>query len=149
MPVWVCHVISDDSTWLTLRTDLFNGSIASMTELGVTESFKLKKQVLLSASEASESILRVDHVLRSTPRKRFVWSVAVLHGADPSIAGKGDRCNRMLMTSKTMTWPSRSLVFPDVFSLIPVQNCLQLVLAIGHAESKSVNIMREQHIGIH
>ena len=61
-----------------MNTDLFNGSIASMTDLGVTESFKLKKQVLLSASEASESILRVDHVLRATPRKRFGSSLKLM-----------------------------------------------------------------------
>lgn len=31
-----------------------------MRELGVTESYKLKRQVVLSASEAAEMILRVD-----------------------------------------------------------------------------------------
>ncbi|KAH9813746.1 chaperonin Cpn60/TCP-1 family [Melampsora americana] len=44
--------------------------ISSMEELGVYESYKLKKQVVLSASEAAEMILRVDDILRSTPRKR-------------------------------------------------------------------------------
>lgn len=34
------------------------GSIASMKTLGVTESYKLKRQVVLSASEAAEMILR-------------------------------------------------------------------------------------------
>jgi len=58
-----------------------------MTKLGVTESYKLKKQVVSSASEASEMVLRVyvnllshfsssafesfrDNVLRAAPRKR-------------------------------------------------------------------------------
>lgn len=41
-----------------------------MEELGVFESYKLKRQVVLSASEAAEMILRVDDILRSTPRKR-------------------------------------------------------------------------------
>lgn len=41
-----------------------------MAELGVTESYKLKRQVVVSASEASEMVLRVDNVLRSAPRKR-------------------------------------------------------------------------------
>jgi len=50
--------------------DLNNGIVASMRDLGVTESFKLKRQVLLSASEAAEMILRVDTILRATPRKR-------------------------------------------------------------------------------
>jgi T-complex protein 1 subunit beta len=35
-----------------------NGAIASMRKLGVTESYKLKKQVVVSASEAAEMILR-------------------------------------------------------------------------------------------
>jgi T-complex protein 1 subunit beta len=33
-------------------------SIGSMKELGVTESYKLKRQVVLSASEAAEMIIR-------------------------------------------------------------------------------------------
>lgn len=36
------------------------GIIGSMRDLGVTESYKLKRQVILSASEAAEMILRVD-----------------------------------------------------------------------------------------
>lgn len=36
------------------------GIIGSMRECGVTESYKLKRQVVLSASEAAEMILRVD-----------------------------------------------------------------------------------------
>lgn len=43
------------------------GIVGSMRECGVTESYKLKRQVVLSASEAAEMILRVDdsecHVL--------------------------------------------------------------------------------------
>ena len=34
------------------------GVIASMKALGVTESYKLKRQVVLSASEAAEMIIR-------------------------------------------------------------------------------------------
>lgn len=36
------------------------GIVGSMHECGVTESYKLKRQVVLSASEAAEMILRVD-----------------------------------------------------------------------------------------
>lgn len=36
------------------------GVVGSMHDCGVTESYKLKRQVILSASEASEMILRVD-----------------------------------------------------------------------------------------
>jgi len=50
--------------------DMYRGTIGSMTELGVTESYKLKRQVVLSASEASEMILRVDAVLKTAPRRR-------------------------------------------------------------------------------
>ncbi|KAG7562836.1 hypothetical protein FFLO_01665 [Filobasidium floriforme] len=50
--------------------DMDKGEIASMRKLGVTESYKLKKQVVVSASEAAEMILRVDNILRSTPRRR-------------------------------------------------------------------------------
>jgi hypothetical protein len=38
-------------------TDMNAGAIASMKELGITESYKLKRQVVLSASEATEMIL--------------------------------------------------------------------------------------------
>jgi hypothetical protein len=34
------------------------GTIGSMRQLGVTESYKLKRQVVLSASEAAEMIIR-------------------------------------------------------------------------------------------
>lgn len=34
------------------------GTIGSMRELGITESYKLKRQVVLSASEAAEMIIR-------------------------------------------------------------------------------------------
>lgn len=34
------------------------GTIGSMKDLGITESYKLKRQVVLSASEAAEMILR-------------------------------------------------------------------------------------------
>ncbi|KAG1865137.1 hypothetical protein C8R48DRAFT_772050 [Suillus tomentosus] len=46
------------------------GIVGSMRQLGVTESYKLKRQVVLSASEAAEMIIRVDDILRVTPRKR-------------------------------------------------------------------------------
>lgn len=39
-------------------SDMNDGIIGSMKSLGVTESYKLKRQVVLSASEAAEMILR-------------------------------------------------------------------------------------------
>ncbi|CDO78272.1 hypothetical protein BN946_scf184588.g2 [Trametes cinnabarina] len=50
--------------------DMNQGTIGSMVQLGVTESYKLKRQVVLSASEAAEMILRVDDILRAAPRRR-------------------------------------------------------------------------------
>jgi T-complex protein 1 subunit beta len=50
--------------------DLFNNGIANVRDLGITESFKLKRQVLLSASEAVEMIVRVDDIIRAAPRRR-------------------------------------------------------------------------------
>ncbi|KAJ1679822.1 T-complex protein 1 subunit beta [Spiromyces aspiralis] len=54
----------------TAGLDLYNGVVGDSQQMGVTESFKLKRQVLLSASEAAEMILRVDDILRSAPRMR-------------------------------------------------------------------------------
>ncbi|KAF6754138.1 chaperonin Cpn60/TCP-1 family [Ephemerocybe angulata] len=50
--------------------DMDQGTIGNMRELGVTESFKLKSQVVSSATEASEMIIRVDNILRAAPRRR-------------------------------------------------------------------------------
>lgn len=44
------------------------GKIGCMKELGITESFQVKRQVLMSASEAAEMILRVDDIIKSAPR---------------------------------------------------------------------------------
>lgn len=44
------------------------GIIGDMTELGITESFQVKRQVLLSAAEAAEMILRVDDIIKAAPR---------------------------------------------------------------------------------
>mmetsp|Transcript_604 Transcript_604/g.764 ORF Transcript_604/g.764 Transcript_604/m.764 type:complete len:318 (+) Transcript_604:789-1742(+) len=54
----------------TYGLDMYNGTIADMTTLGVTESYKSKYQVLMSASEAAEMILRVDDIIKCAPRQR-------------------------------------------------------------------------------
>ncbi|KAJ8124025.1 hypothetical protein ONZ43_g158 [Nemania bipapillata] len=46
------------------------GGIADMRDLGVIESYKLKKAVVSSASEAAELLLRVDNIIRAAPRRR-------------------------------------------------------------------------------
>lgn len=50
--------------------DMENGEVADMQELGITESYRVKQQVLVSGSEAAEMILRVDSILRAAPRRR-------------------------------------------------------------------------------
>ena len=47
-----------------------DGSVGDVKALGVTESFLVKRQVLLSASEAAEMLLRVDDIVRNAPRPR-------------------------------------------------------------------------------
>jgi len=54
----------------TYGLDMYKGTIGDMKELGVRESFKSKLQVLLSASEAAEMILRVDDIVKAAPRRR-------------------------------------------------------------------------------
>ena len=49
-------------------TDMENGTIGDMQELGVTEAFIVKQQMLLSAAEAAEMILRVDDIIKAAPR---------------------------------------------------------------------------------
>jgi len=46
------------------------GRVEDVKKLGITESFHLKRQVLLSASEAAEMILRVDDIIKAAPRQR-------------------------------------------------------------------------------
>lgn len=46
------------------------GRVEDVQKLGITESFHLKRQVLLSASEAAEMILRVDDIIKAAPRQR-------------------------------------------------------------------------------
>jgi len=50
--------------------DVRTGAVGDMEALGITEPLKLKRQVLLSAAEAAEMILRVDESIKSAPRKR-------------------------------------------------------------------------------
>jgi T-complex protein 1 subunit beta len=54
----------------TAGLDMCKGCVGDMGELGITESLSVKRQVLMSASEAAEMILRVDDILKAAPRKR-------------------------------------------------------------------------------
>lgn len=55
-------------TSLCFPADMSEGTVGNMAELGITESFQVKRQVLLSASEAAEMILRVDNIIKAAPR---------------------------------------------------------------------------------
>ena len=49
-------------------TDMAKGCVGNVVQLGITESFQVKRQVLLSAAEAAEMILRVDNIVKAAPR---------------------------------------------------------------------------------
>ena len=50
--------------------DVIKGAAGDMKEAGIFEAFKVKAQILSSATEATEMILRVDDVIKCAPRQR-------------------------------------------------------------------------------
>jgi len=54
----------------TQGLNLYKGEVGCMEELTITESYKCKSQVLISAHEAAEMILRVDDTIKAAPRQR-------------------------------------------------------------------------------
>jgi T-complex protein 1 subunit beta len=54
----------------TMGLDMEAGTVGDMEALGITESYKVKSQVVISAAEAAEMILRVDNILKAAPRQR-------------------------------------------------------------------------------
>jgi len=54
----------------TAGLDMRVGNVGDVEKLGIVESYKVKSQVVTSASEAAEMILRVDDIIRAAPRKR-------------------------------------------------------------------------------
>lgn len=54
----------------TAGLDMNKGCVGNVHELGITESFKLKRQMLSSAVEGAEMIIRVDDILKAAPRER-------------------------------------------------------------------------------
>lgn len=54
----------------TFGLSMDEGIVDCMNEVGITESYQVKRQVMLSASEAAEMILRVDDIIKAAPRKR-------------------------------------------------------------------------------
>lgn len=53
---------------MCILIDMSKGVVGDMDSLGITESFLVKRQVLLSAAEAAEMILRVDDIIKAPPR---------------------------------------------------------------------------------
>ncbi|XP_041354778.1 T-complex protein 1 subunit beta-like [Gigantopelta aegis] len=53
-----------------LGLDMEHGDVADMETLGITESYQVKRMMLISAAEAAEMILRVDNIIKAAPRKR-------------------------------------------------------------------------------
>lgn len=54
----------------TMGLDMDKGIVGNVAELKITESLKSKMQVLISAHEAAEMILRVDDIVKCAPRQR-------------------------------------------------------------------------------
>ena len=60
------HVKGNKSAGL----DMTSGEIGDMKQMGITESFRVKCQSLVSAAEAAEMVIRVDEVITCAPRQR-------------------------------------------------------------------------------
>lgn len=50
--------------------DMRRGAIGDMVEMRVIEPLRVKAHILRAAAEAAEMIIRVDHIIKSAPRKR-------------------------------------------------------------------------------
>eukprot|EP00039_Didymoeca_costata_P018648 m.334367 g.334367 ORF g.334367 m.334367 type:complete len:528 (+) comp17343_c0_seq1:137-1720(+) len=60
------HKLGNNTVGLNMEA----GEIGDMNELGITESYKVKSQVVNSAAEAAEMIMRVDGIQKAAPRQR-------------------------------------------------------------------------------
>ena len=54
----------------TWGLEMDTGTLDDMNARGIREAYKVKSQVVLSASEAAEMILRVDDIVQCAPRQR-------------------------------------------------------------------------------
>lgn len=55
----------------TMGLDMDKGEVGDMRKLQIVESYKCKSQVVISAHEAAEMILRVDEIITNAPRLVF------------------------------------------------------------------------------
>ncbi|KAK9883857.1 hypothetical protein WA026_002055 [Henosepilachna vigintioctopunctata] len=53
----------------TKGLNMVDGEMGDMKELGITESYVVKRKVLISAAEAAGMILRVDNIIKAAPMK--------------------------------------------------------------------------------
>lgn len=54
----------------TAGINMVEARVDDMKQLGIAEALVVKRQVLLSAAEAAEMILRVDNIIKAAPRQR-------------------------------------------------------------------------------
>jgi len=54
----------------TMGLDLYEGALADMSTLGISESFYSKQSSLCAAAEAAEQVIRIDDIIRNAPRQR-------------------------------------------------------------------------------
>ncbi|DBB00380.1 hypothetical protein WJX82_005136 [Trebouxia sp. C0006] len=59
---------AEDNT--RMGVDVVLGKAGDMADLGIYECYRVKEQIILSATEASEMILRVDDIIKCAPRQR-------------------------------------------------------------------------------
>jgi len=59
-----------ENSAITTGLDMRTGTVGDMEKLGIVESFRVKSQIISSASEAAEMILRVDDIIKAPPRPR-------------------------------------------------------------------------------
>ena len=64
------HYQSPPSTYSTYGLDMNRGTVGDMAQLKITEALKSKMQVVISAHEAAEMIVRVDDIIKCAPRQR-------------------------------------------------------------------------------
>jgi T-complex protein 1 subunit beta len=64
----VAHMLSPSTCRKGL--DIVRGDVGDMENIGVFEALRVKHQILLSATEAAECIIRVDEIVQSVPRER-------------------------------------------------------------------------------
>ncbi|KAM0425428.1 hypothetical protein ACHAPT_009217 [Fusarium lateritium] len=92
------------------------GGIADMRDLGVIESYKLKKAVVSSASEAAELLLRVDDIIRAAPRRREPVAQGTRPNREQRFRYPSDRPSSSLSSESEDIATMGQLKITDMFS---------------------------------